>query len=249
MCAGLRDPSRVIGPGPLSLLPVDAQTAVLVGAAIVVLCVLAFVLWRARGGPAMRYVDLDAPQPGRTVRSRPAMPLPPELRQHVERLVAAGRPARAINLILKKTDFEIDDAHAAVDAVAAKVAKPGQHAWQAAKAADQEAARLIKEAGNPGGPDDETLAVSAGLIGLDRPAQVRVERMVQGGRFDEAVETVKESTGMTTGQARAGLELIRAQLQRRAAGARTGQRERMRATTPTPLTRSTGRGTAPGDGR
>lgn len=226
----------------------DAQTAVLVGAAMVVLCVLAFVLWRARNGPAMRYVDLDAPHPGRTVRPRPAMPLPPDVRQHVERLVAAGRPARAINLILKKTDFEIDDAHAAVDAVAAKVAKPGQHAWQAAKEADREAVRLAKEAGSPGGPDEETVAVSAGLIGLDRPAQVKVERMVQGGRFDEAVETVKESTGMTTGQARAGLEVIRAQLQRRAAGARTGRRERARATATMPAARSTGRGTAPGGG-
>lgn len=227
----------------------DAQIAVLAGASIVVLCLLAFALWRVRGGSPMRYVDLDAPRPGRAVRPRPAMPLPPEVRQHVERLVAAGRPARAINLILKKTDFEIDDAQAAVDAAAAKVAKPGQHAWQAAKEADREAARLVKEAGSPGGPDDETLAVSAGLVGLDRPVQVKVERMVQGGRFDEAVETVKESTGMTTRQARAGLEVIRAQLQRRAAGARTGRRERARATAPTPPTTATGRGTAPGGGR
>lgn len=211
----------------------DAQTAVLVGAALVVFCALAFVLWRARNG-SLRHVDLDAPQPGRAVRPRPAMPLPPEVRQNVERLVAAGRPARAINLILTKTDFEIDDAHAAVDAVAAKVAKPGQHAWQAAKAADQEATQ----------PGDETVAVPVSLIGLDRPAQLKVERMVQTGRFEEAVETVKQSTGMTTGQAEASLDLIRAGLQRRAAA--TGQRERVRGTAPTPLTRSTGRGTAPG---
>jgi len=195
---------------------VDAQTAVLVGTLIVLLCVLAFVLWRARNAPAQRYAHLDGPaESGRTVRPpRRAVALPVEVRAHVERLVAAGRPARAVNLILKQTDLEIDDAHAAVDAIAAEVAKPGQAAWQAAKEADKEAARLAKEAGES--PNGESgAAISAGLVGLDRATQVEIERMLQGGRMDEAVETVKEATGMTTGQARASLEVIRAQLQRR----------------------------------
>jgi len=229
---------------------VDAHTAVLVGTFVVVLGALASVLWRARGS-GLRHIDLDAPDAARTVRPpRRAVPLPPEVGTHVERLVAAGRPARAINLILKRTDLEIEDAHAAVDAVAAKVAKPGQHAWQAAQAADKEAARLAKEAGDlddaPGGAAGA--AVSAGLVGLDRSAQVEIERMLQGGRMEEAVETVKEATGMTTRQARASLAIIRAQLQRRTAGARTGQRVQQRATTPKPQVRTAGRGAAPRGG-
>lgn len=198
------------------LLSVDAHTAVLVGTLILLLCVLAFVLWRARNQPARRYEHLDGPaDAGRTVRPpRRAVALPVEVRDHVERLVAAGRPARAVNLILKQTDLEIDDAHAAVDAIAAQVAKPGQAAWQAAKEADKAAERAAKESGDsPNG--EATAAVSSGLIGLDRATQVEIERMLQAGRMDEAVETVKEATGMTTGQARASLEVIRAQLQRR----------------------------------
>ena len=221
----------------------DAHTAVLVGTFVVVLGALASVLWRARGS-GLRHIDLDAPDAARTVRPpRRAVPLPPEVGTHVERLVAAGRPARAINLILKRTDLEIEDAHAAVDAVAAKVAKPGQHAWQAAQAADKEAGDLDDAPGGAAGA-----AVSAGLVGLDRSAQVEIERMLQGGRMEEAVETVKEATGMTTRQARASLAIIRAQLQRRTAGARTGQRVQQRATTPKPQVRTAGRGAAPRGG-
>lgn len=233
------------------LLSVDAHTAVLVGTLILLLCVLAFVLWRARNAPARRYEHLDGPvDAGRTVRPpRRAVALPVEVRNHVERLVAAGRPARAINLILKQTDLDIDDAHAAVDTIAAQVAKPGQSAWQAAKAADKEAERLAGESGDTaGGPNGEaTAAVSSGLVGLDRATQVEIERMLQGGRMDEAVETVKEATGMTTGQARASLEVIRAQLQRRNSrpAPRTQPKPPPKNQKPKPSTRRT----PPGGGR
>ena len=230
------------------LLSVDAHTAVLVGALVLLLCVLAFVLWRARNAPARRYEHLDAPAgAGRSVRPpRRAVALPVEIRDHVERLVAAGRPARAINLILKQTDLEIDDAHAAVDAIAAQVAKPGQAAWQAAKAADKEAERVATETGES--PNGEAgAAVSSGLVGLDRATQVEIERMLQAGRMADAIETVKDATGMTTGQARAGLEVIRAQLQRRNSrpAPRTQPKPPPKNQKPKPSTRRT----PPGGGR
>lgn len=222
----------------------DAHTAVLIGTLVLLLCVLGFVLWRARNAPARRYEHLDGPaDAGRTVRPpRHAVTLPVEVHSHVERLVAAGRPARAINLILKQTDLDIDDAHAAVDTIAARVAKPGQAAWQAAKEADKVAARLAEETGDGDGPaGGATAAVSSGLVGLDRSTQVEIERMLQAGRLEEAVETVKEATGMTTEQARAGLEVIRAQLQRRTTrpAPRTQPKPGPKSPKPKPPTRRT----------
>lgn len=228
----------------------DAPTAVLIGLLVLLLCVLAFVLWRARNMPVRRYEHLDGPlggphAPGKAGAPGRPVPLPVEVRERVERLVAQGRPARAINLILRQTGLEIDDAHAAVDAIAARVAKPGQSAWQAAKEADREAAKRARDAG---ADPDAAAAVSSGLVGLDRVTQVEVERLLQAGRMDDAVETVKDATGMTTRQARAGLEVIRAQLQRRNAGERPRTQPDPRTTKPKPKTPPR-RTPPPGSGR
>ena len=233
----------------------DASTAVLVGFLVLLLCVLAFVLWRARSVPVRRYEHLDGPSAGPRTSGKAsaggqAVPLPVEVRDRVERLVAQGRPARAVNLILRQTDLEMDDAHAAVDAIAARVAKPGQSAWQAAKEADREAARRAEEAGtDPSG--EAAAAVSSGLVGLDRATQVEVERLLQSGRTDDAVEAVKNATGMTTRQARAGLEVIRAQLQRRNGGDRPAPRAQPNARNgkPKPPPKNPPRRTPPGGGR
>ncbi|HEY3687720.1 MAG TPA: hypothetical protein VGL93_32080 [Streptosporangiaceae bacterium] len=232
----------------------DAHTAVLVGTLVVLLCVLAFVLWRARSVPARRYEHLDNPAHPRTARTpRRAVVLPVEVREAAERLIAAGRPARAINLILKQTELDIDDAHAAVDSIAARVAKPGQAAWQAAKEADREAARRGDDGPDPG--DGPTTAISAGLVGLDRKTQVEIERLLQGGHMDDAIAAVKEATGMTTGQARASLEVIRAQIQRRNAPPRPTRNQPQKPTpksngkaAPKPPTRRTPPGGRPSGG-
>lgn len=229
---------------------VDTPTAVLIGLVVLLLCVIAFVLWRGRGMPARRYEHLDGPSarpraPGAAGAGGRPVPLPVEVRERVERLVGEGRPARAINLILRQTDFEIDDAHAAVDAIAARVAKPGQSAWQAAKEADREAVRRAEEAGAGG----DAAAVSSGLVGLDRAAQVEVERLLQAGHMDDAVEAVKNATGMTTRQARASLEIIRAQLQRRNAGGRPAPRTQPAAKKGKPPPKNPPRRTPPGGGR